>query len=237
MHLQLNPGPEWFSGPDFIFDIFGMIILLVISIFSWKFYEINKKGKHLMMFVAFGVLGASFVFKIITYFMLYLTTFELQVLNVFGQLVYYMEPNNIYFTISFVIYSLLTLVGFYILYTIYEPKLPAKASLLIMYFLIIVTLFTENAYVFLHLTAMILTALITLSLWSNYKKNKLENTKGLAVSFGVLTFSRIFFILAALYSPMYVIGELVQFGGYVLLMFIFMRVLNDGKKKGTSQNY
>lgn len=237
MHLQLNPGPEWFSGPDFIFDIFGMIILLMIGVFAWKFYNINKKNKHLMMFIAFSILGLSFVFKIITYFMLYLTTFKLQVLNVFGQVVYYMQPSNLYFSIAFITYSLLTLVGFYILYIIYEPKLPIKASILIMYFLLLITFFTENSYVFLHLTALILSALITISLWDNYRTNQLENTKGLAMSFAVLTFSRIFFILAALYSPMYVVGELIQFVGYVLLMFIFMRVLNDGKKKRTTQDY
>lgn len=236
MHLQVNPGPEWFSGPDFVFDLFGMIILLLIAVFLWKFYSMNKKNNHLMMFIAFCILGASFVFKITTYFMLYLTTFKLQTMNLFGQIVYYLEPNNVYFAVSFAIYSLLTLIGFFILYAIYEPKLPVKASILIMYFLIIITLFTENSYLFLHLTAMVLTALIALQLYSSYKRNKFDNTRSLAIAFGILTASRIFFILANLYPPMYVVGELMQFGGYVLLLLTFMKVLQDGKKKRTAQN-
>lgn len=230
MHLQLNPGPEWFSGVDFIVDLFGMIILLMIGIFAWKFYSINKNKKHLMMFISFVVLGASFVFKILTYYMLYLTKFNLHIIEYFGQMVYYLEPSNVYFSVSFILYSVLTLAGFYLLYTIYEPKLPARTSLLIIFFLMVITLFTENAYLFLHLTAMILSGFVTLSLWKNYRQNRLGSTRCLALSFGILTISRIFFILANIFSPMYVIGEIVQSAGYVLLLITFIRIIKDGKK-------
>ncbi len=232
MHFYLSPGPQWFSGSDFIVDLFSMFILLLIALFSWKFYSINKNKKHLMMFISLAILSISFVFKILTYLLLYMTTFKIQVLSVLGQLVYYLEPSNFYFSIAFVLYSVLTLVGFYLLYTVYEPSISSKASILILYLLFIVALFSENAFIFMHLTAMILSIFITISLWKNYRKNRLVSTKGLAIGFGIISVSRIFFILSNKYPSMYVFGEIIQFAGYFLLLLIFIAILKDGKKDG-----
>lgn len=232
MHIYLSPGPQWFSGSDFIIDLFIMIILLLIGFFAWKFYKINKNKKHLLMFVSLLILGVSFIFKILTYLLLYLTKFKIEVLSVLGQLVYYMEPSNFYFSISFILYSVLTLIGFYFLYTIYEPGISSRTSLLMLYMLLVIALFSENAYMLMHLTAMILSVFITISLWKNYKRNNLVSTKSLAFGFGIISFSRIFFILANKYPSMYVFGELIQFIGYFVLLITFIAVLKDGKKKG-----
>jgi hypothetical protein len=231
MHLEITPGPQWFSGPDFIIDLVSVVVLLLIGVFAWKFYSLNKSNKkHLFMFTSLAILGASFVFKIITYFILYLTTFKLHVFTVLGQPMYYMEPNNFYFSISFIIYSLLTVLGFYILYTIYEPKTSLSTNILILYLLMIAVVFTENAYIILHLTAMILSVMITYKLWKGYKKNKLSSTKYLAISFGIISLSRIFFIVANSHSSMYVAGEFIQLTGYILLLLTFIMVLQNGKK-------
>ncbi|MGV8169641.1 MAG: hypothetical protein ACP5N3_06320 [Candidatus Nanoarchaeia archaeon] len=232
MHLEVTPGPQWFSGPDFIIDLFSVVILLMIGFFAWKFYSMNKENKkHLWLFLALGVLSLSFIFKIITYLILYKTTFSVEVFSVLGQLVYYLQPNNFYFSISFIVYALLTLLGFYLLYTVYEPKIPPSTSILMFYSLLVIALFTENAYFFLHLTAMILSVFITIALWKNYRKNHLDTTKALAFSFGIISFSRIFFILASFYSSMYVLGELIQLIGFMLLLITFITVLRHGKKK------
>lgn len=235
MHLEVTPGPLWFSGPDFIIDLISVVTLLLIGFFAWKFYSMDKDNKkHLMMFLALAVLGASFIFKILTYLILYSTTFSVEVLNIFGQLVYYLEPNNFYFSISFIIYAVLTLTGFYLLYTIYDPKISSSTSLLIFYFILVVALFSENAYLFMHLTAMMLSVLITFALWKNYKKNNLNSTKNLAISFGIISFSRIFFIFASFYSSMYVLGETIQLVGFIILLITFISVLKNGKKTRTS---
>jgi hypothetical protein len=236
MHFYLSPGPQWFSGPDFIVDLFSMIILFFIGYFAWKFYKINNNKKHLMMFTSLMILGVSFVFKIITYLLLYLTTFKIEIFSVLGQLVYYLEPSNFYFSISFILYALLTLLGFYLLYVIYEPGISVKTSLLMMYLLFVIALFTENAYLFMHITAMILSVLITISLWTNYRRNGFKSTKNLAIGFGIISFSRVFFILANLYSYMYVVGEIIQFGGYFLLLLTFISVLKNGKKTGKNKD-
>jgi hypothetical protein len=236
MHSYLTAGPQWFSGSDFIIDIFIMLILLTIAFFAWKFYSINKNKRHLMMFVSLFILALSFILKIVTYILLYLTTFKIQVFSILGQLVYYLEPSNFLFSIAFILYSILTLAGFYLLYTIYEPCLTIRTSIFMMYMMIVIALFSENAYLFVHLTSMILTIFITFSLWRNYKKNQLRSTKHLAVGFGVISFSRIFFILASTYTSMYVLGEIIQFAGYFLLLLTFIAVLKDGKKTGKNKN-
>jgi hypothetical protein len=236
MHLYLSPGPQWFSGADFIVDLFSMVILLLISVSAWKYYSINKNTKHLTLFVSLATLGVSFLFKIIAYLLLYTTKFKMEVLSVLGELVLYMEPTNKFFSISFMLYSILTLVGFYLLYTIYEREISRRTTFLILYMLLIVAVFSENAYLFLHLTAMLLSVFITYSLWKNYTRNNLKSTKYLAVGFGILSASRIFFLLANSNPPMYVVGEIVQFLGYLLLLLTFITVLKNGKKTGTDKN-
>ncbi|MGV8161845.1 MAG: hypothetical protein ACP5N2_00755 [Candidatus Nanoarchaeia archaeon] len=232
MHLQVTPGPQWFSGPDFIIDLISVVILFMIGFFAWKFYSLNKSNKkHLLLFISLVVLGASFIFKILTYLILYSTTFEVEIFDMFGQLIYYLEPNNFYFSISFIIYAVLTLIGFYLLYSIYDSKISSSTSLLMFYFILVISLFSENAYLFTHLTAFLLSILITYALWRNYKKNKLNSTRNLTLSFGILAFSRIFFIMASFYSSMYVLGELIQLIGFIMLLLTFISVLKNGKKK------
>ncbi|MFA6072985.1 MAG: hypothetical protein WC758_02655 [Candidatus Woesearchaeota archaeon] len=236
MHLFVTPGPEWFSGPDFIVDLVSVLVLLLIGFFSWKYYIIDKTKKHLHLFVAMVILGISFLFKIFTYFLLYLTTFNVQIYQTLGRLIYYVEPSNFYFSIAFITYSLLTLIGFFILYSIYEQNISIKTTILTLYFMLALAIFSENAYIFMHLTALILTLMIAHSLWRNCKKNKLKSTMWLATSFLILSISRIFFILANLNPSMYVLGELIQLFGYIILLLIFISVLQHGKKKGKNTN-
>jgi hypothetical protein len=237
MHLALTPGPQWFSGADFVIDLVSVVILFLIAVFAWIFYSLNKSRKnHLLFFISLVILGLSFVFKIITYFMLYLTTFDVRIVNVLGQLVYYVEPNTLYFSVAFIIYSVLTLIGFFLLYTIYDSNMSKKTTLLILYFILAVVLFSENAFLFLHLTALLLSGMIALALWKNYRRNKLKSTMQLSLSFFIICLSRIFFILSSKFSYMYVFGEIIQLAGYIILLATFMAVLKNGKKTGKTRD-
>jgi hypothetical protein len=232
MHFDIPAGPQWFLGRDFIIDLVSVAVLLMIGFFSWRYYSLNKSNKkHLLIFTSFVLLGLSFIFKIATYFILYSTNFKVQVYELFGRLVYYVTPTNSLFAASFIIYAVLTLLGFFIFFTVYE-KFSLKSVILIMYLLVTVVLFSDDAYIFLHLTAFLLTLMIALSLWNNYRINGMNTTKYLALSFGIISMSLILFILAHNYSSMYVIGELVQLAGYVVLLITFISVLKHGKKKG-----
>jgi hypothetical protein len=236
MHIDIPAGPQWFLGRDFIIDLVSVIVLLLIGFFSWKYYSMNKSNKkHLLIFTSLVLLGLSFIFKIATYFIMYSTNFQVQVYQLFGSLVYYVTPTNSLFAVSFIVYAVLTLLGFFIFFTVYE-SFSLKSVILIMYLLITVVLFSDDAYIFMHLTAFLLTLMISLSLWKNYRLNKLRTTKGLAFSFGMISLSLLLFILAHNYSSMYVVGELVQLAGYVVLLVTFISVLKHGKKKGKTAN-
>jgi hypothetical protein len=236
MHFDIPAGPQWFLGRDFIIDLVSVVVLLLIGFFSWKYYSLNKSNKkHLLIFTSLVLLGLSFIFKIATYFILYSTHFQVQVYQLFGRMVYYVTPTSSLFAVSFIIYAALTLLGFFIFFTVYE-KLSLKSVILIMYLMVAVVLFSEDAYIFMHLTAFLLTLMIALSLWKSYRINGMKTTKCLALSFGIISLSLILFILAHNYSSMYVVGELVQLAGYVVLLVTFISVLKHGKKKGKTTN-
>ncbi len=236
MHFDIPAGPQWFLGRDFIIDLVSVVVLLLIGFFSWKYYSLNKSNKkHLLIFTSFILLGLSFIFKIATYFILYSSHFQVQVYQLFGKLVYYVTPTNTLFAVSFIIYAVLMLIGFFIFFTVYE-KFSIKSVILIMFLLVTIVLFTDDAYIFMHLTAFLLTLMIALSLLRNYRLNGMRTTKYLAMSFGIISLSLILFILAHNYSSMYVVGELVQLAGYVILLVTFISVLKHGKKKGKITN-
>jgi hypothetical protein len=232
MHIDVPSGPLWFLGRDFLIDLVSIIVLLFIGFFSWKYYSMNRHNKkHLLMFSAFAVLGVSFLFKIATYFILYSTNFQVQTYSLFGRLVYYVQPANSWLAVSFVAYAAFMLTGFFLLYMVYEG-LSAKTIILMSYLLAVSVLFSVDAYIFMHITAFLLTLMITLSLWKNYRNNRLGATRALSISFGVISASIMLFILAHQYSSMYVVGELVQLAGYIILLGTFIMVLKHGKKTG-----
>jgi len=72
-----------------------------------------------------------------------------------------------------------------------------------------------------------LTAITSLYL-SRYKLNKYINTQVLAYSFGIIAISQLLFIFTSISPAFYMMGEIVQLGGYALLFLILRRVMNNG---------
>jgi len=229
--IELIYSPKWFYGKDIIIDIISIIILLLIAYFSLKYYNMNKKNKNYLFFsVSFGLIALSFIFKIITNFTLYYSAIETKQIGLFTLTYNYFQSTSVLFTIGFLFYRILMLIGLFILYSIYsKPNL--MYSLFIIYLLLISSYFSRSAYYVFHLTSLLILLGITIQYLYNYKKNHRKTNKWLLYSFSLITLSQIVFVFIGINSLFYVIAEGIQLFGYIALVITFIKVLIDGKKK------
>jgi len=225
-------GPTWFAGPDLYVDLFSALVLSLIAITSWKFYKINNSNKNQRnMFIAMTFLATSLIFKVITYFSIYLTQYKINMFHIADEVVYQLQAYNNVYVALFLLHSICGLVGLFILFSILV-KLKHKSMFLFTIYLLVVSIFlSTSAYLSFHLTSFILSIAIAIFYYKNYLKNKIEVTKLISASFFVLSLSQAFFLVLQIHSILYVVAELIQLIGYILLLISLTMVLKNGKKK------
>ena len=182
------------------------------------------------MAISFIILAASFLFRILTNFTVYYKVLETRDLGFITLTYQTIKTSEALFIIGFFVYRLLNLLGLYMLYSIYN-KQPKSNIFLIVYLILVSTIFNKFAYHIFHLTSFILLILITKHYSKNYQKNKNKITKLIGFSFGIITSSEIFFGLVTVSTRFYVMAEVIQLIGYILLLFVFFMVLRYGRKK------
>ena len=229
--IQFIYSPDWFMGKDLLIDLCSMIVLFLIGFFSLRYYKLKPAKKtYLQLGISFFLISLSFLFKILTNFTLYFSVLQTQ--NIGGLLFTYhfIQPSDILFTIGSLIYRILTLIGLYLLYTIYDPQ--SRSSKWLAIFLIIAAMyFSQESYYIYHIITLIVLVLITLRYYKNYRENQNYSTKLLAISFTIIILSHLVFCFVMLNPLLYVTAELIQLIGYSVLLITFIRVLRDGKKK------
>lgn len=228
--VQVVYSPKWFYGKDIVIDLVSIGVLLLIAFFSFRSYKIRKNRNYIYLAASFTVLALSFLFRILTNFTVYYKVLETRDLGYITLTFHTIKTSEALFIVGFFVYRLLNILGLYILYSIYQ-KQPKSNIFFIIYLILISTIFNSLAYHIFHLTSFILLILITKQYIQNYFKNKNKATKMIAFSFGVITSSEIFFGLVTVSTRFYVIAEIIQLIGYILLLGTFFMVLMHGRKK------
>jgi len=151
--------------------------------------------------------------------------------QVIAQTLQTIRTYNIFSNFTFTIFAFFSLIGLYLLYKLYQGKQSYSNVLLMSYFILISTYFSNSNYYIFHLTSLIFLMAISSFYWKQYSKNKFINTKLLAYSFSIITASQIFFIFTTFGKLFYLTGEIIQLGGYALLLIIITHIQKNGKKK------
>ena len=230
MELELIYSPNWFFGKDIIIDSISIIVLILISVFAIRSYYYNKKNKnYLYLGFSFLTLALAYGFKILTNFTLHsetiktakigFTTITYEAIKFYPQLIY----------ISLLAYIFLTLIGLYILYSVYQ-KQSWITSIIITYLIILTTYFSRSAHYIFHITAFLLMFLVTYEYAKTSKKNKSSSSRLLLGSFIIITLSQALFVFAKIAGLCYITAELAQLIGYIGLLIVFIRILKNGKK-------
>jgi len=225
--------PQWFLGPDIMIDFFSFLILLIFSAISLKYYTLNKNKKFIYLGIAFVLIGLGELFNIIMNIGLY---YDITIVSKVGRIVvtsHIVKSIKIIYYIGFFLYRLLVMLGFYLLYYTSKKKKSEFDFLMIIYFIVVSAIFSENVYYLFHTTV----SLIVLAVFVNYSKlyikTKSENTKILAVSFFVLLISHIMMVFSSINTSIYIGANFLQLAAYILLLMIIIRIYKHGKKKQT----
>jgi hypothetical protein len=226
--LEFVYSPPGFYGKDIAIDIVSAIVVLLIGIFSFRNFFLNKKNKkHLFLGAAFVLLGLSFVVKILTNVLSRAEEWSSKqlLISMFGRDIltsYTMIPAA-----GFLVYALLTLFGFYIIYALSSKDELSMNYLIIAYFILISTYFTRFTYFILYLTAFIFLLALSRRYFLEYKKNSYKNTFFLCMSFSIITLSQFAFIFTSTNHMLYVLAEFIQLIGYLFLLYTFVMVLRN----------
>lgn len=230
--IYLKHTLDWFQFPSLVIDLFSFIVLFLIGLVSLKYYKLNKNRKSLYLSISFSFIALSFLFKLLTNIALFyddlINPTNTQILM---QTLQTVRGYNIFSNLTFTIFAFFNLIGLYLLYKLYQGKQTYSSVFLMSYFILISTYFSNSNYYIFHLTALIFLISISSFYWKQYSKNLFINTKLLALSFSIISASQLFFIFTTFGKLFYLTGEIVQLGGYALLLLIITHIQKNGKKK------
>lgn len=223
--------PEWFINIDLFIEGISFITVLVFSILCIKNYKLNKDKKILYLGGGFGLITIAQLIITITKAILYSNA---SFIGMGGEIVIPYNLFNfvsVFSTIGFFAYTVLILFGLYVLYK--SPKsVFERDSLLISYFIILVTIFSKEIPHLFHITAFIMLLLIVIKYSNVYKKNESKGTLILILAFSGLALSNAIFIFARLMSPIYVTASIIALVSYITLLVLIVRILEYGKNNG-----
>ena len=227
--IYLKHTLDWFQFPSLVIDLFSFIVLFLIGLVSLKYYKLNKNKKSLYLSISFSFIALSFLFKLLTNVAMFYDDLINPQIGI--QTLQIIREYNIFSNLTFTIFAFFNLIGLYLLYKLYQGKQTSSNTFLMSYFILISTYFSNSNYYIFHLTSLIFLISISAFYWKKYSENLFINTKLLALSFSIISASQIFFIFTTFGKLFYLAGEIIQLGGYALLLLIITHIQKNGKKK------
>jgi len=224
--------PPGFYGKDIVIDVLSAVVVLLIGIYSFRNFLLDKENKkHLFLSAAFMLLGLSFIVKIMTNVMTHYEglTGKQWFISIMGaQLT---ETYSVLTAIGFLLYATLTLFGFYLAYALSSKDRLSMNYVIIAYFILVTTYFTRFNYFLIYLTAFVFIISLTRRYLVSYLETKYRNTLMLMISFALISISQLVFIFTISNHALYVAAEIIQLVGYLFLLYTFIMVLRNARKK------
>ncbi len=191
-----------------------IIAVIIISLFSYKAYNITKEKKHLIFSTAFITIFLAFITKITSYY------FFLKNMLCLGCIGY--EK----FFLFYFLYILLYILGSGILVLIYsEQNDIVSLTFLGVLLFIISSMSITNFTLFSGFEGLIF-GFITLKIIEKYNITKNKNSIMAITGFGLLSTAH-FLKAYYFYSPyIYVSGEILNIIGYILISIVVFKIFN-----------
>ena len=237
MVTEVMFAPDWFASKDIFIHGFNVLVLLLIAAFSMRFYFLKKQeNKNYLFFAAsFILLAISFLWKMVTDLTVIYEIIKVKQVGILDVTFKTIYTEKVLFVAGHLAHYLFLLLGLYILYVVLNRK-STMNHLFILYFIIITTIFSNFSYFVFHLTALVLLMGIAYRYYFIYKSNKRKSTKLLFTSFCVLALSQVLFMPVKLYVNIYIVAQIAQLIGFLILLIAFIMVMYNGKKKSRKHN-
>lgn len=227
--LRFASAPRWFYGYEIAFDALSAIIVVLIALYGLKLYRFSGEKRHKYFSISFFLIAAAFLFKS-------LSNLVGPTEGIVGQIVWPITISEITsqspaFMATYLGYRLFTLLGLIGIYSIIY-KTAGRQIWVPLYLALVVTLFSTATYLLFYVTAFIFLFLIAFYYYENCRKLKTPQSKMLFAAFALIMVGQLLFLGISYKFYAYVIGELLQVSGYLLLLlsYIGLVVKNEANK-------
>lgn len=203
-------GPEWFFGIDSIFEGFAGIVLLLVTLFSWKAYSFTKDKRYRSFALAFGLMTLALIVRALTDLGVHFDWFN--------------APKTVFLAgyVAFIFLTLLSVVMLFALTLKARDRAPIVALLLVSLALILIS---SSYFLSFHTISFILLCFISWHFVRNYLEKKSFPAACVAGAFVLLTLAQVQFVVDMLWHRWYIIGHLSQLLANFLLFAALVRVL------------
>ncbi len=224
--------PTWFNGWDILFDLFILLVALLIAGYSWKVYRLNRENRYAYFALAFMLVVLGLLFKIFTNATLYFTPIRDVAADVLGPLAGPRLKFSYLFYRSGFFLQMVPLLGAWLLLFFVSQKPRARLRkfyevsqiALFIYLVLLVSIVSNFKYFVFHLSSMVLLGMIVLNYYNNYLETRNRNTWKVMLAFLFILTANMFFVFVFLAENFYVIGEILMLVGFLLLLFTYMSI-------------
>ncbi|MEM3126585.1 MAG: hypothetical protein QW331_00755 [Candidatus Woesearchaeota archaeon] len=220
--------PQWFHGWDIVIDSISVLAALLISLFSYRAYKLTDNKKYFVFFLAFLLIGLSFILKIGIHAWLYYKIFTENTGKITVQ-----ELSGILDVkvVGSFLYRLSMLLGLLAIFSLLNRINNVSVNFLFVYFIAILTFFSNYVNFVYHITATVMLFIICSLLKENAKRKKTASATLVFIAFTLLLASQLLFVFEAMQIELYAIGESVQLLGFSALIIEYILVWYHGNKK------
>jgi hypothetical protein len=221
--IQYVFSPRWFYGIDIIFELFSILVVVMLARYGYRLYGITKDKKHKYFSVFFLLAGIALVFKILSNFNIYyLDVSSIRIANS----IFYFESSRVsevLFTIGFTAFRFLIMMAFFGLLSI-NWKAKPKVFYLCTYFIAVISVFSYSTYYVFHLTMFAILFGLLNHYKNIYKTSHSSELLFTAIAFFMLLLSQVAFALIIINTAMYVAGEILQLAGFSIMLYQYILV-------------
>lgn len=229
--------PAWFNGWDIIFESVILVIALLIAAYSFRIYKLNRESKYAYFFFAFLLISLGLLVKIGTSATLYFTPIRDAALDALAPVVAgpqsRLQFTDLFYRAGFFL-QMVPMLGAWLLIFFISQKSRERLTkwyevsqiALFIYLIVLISFVANFKYIVFYLTSTVLLSLIVLNYYKSYLNNDHnKNTFLVMFSFLLILLSNIFFIFVFSVDSFYVIGEILLLIGFLLLLYVYRKVV------------
>ena len=229
---QLFNTPLWFNGLDLIFASVVFIIALLIAAYSWRVYNITREKRFSYFSLAFILISLSLLVQVITSSAVYFEDVRVAADTILRQAIGAdREYSTLFYHAGFFLEMASLLGGLLLIYLISQKarerlkKFDELTQMaLFVYLILLISFVASFKYVVFYLTGAVLLGLIVLNYYRAYLTTEKRNTYLVMSAFLMLFMSYISFILIVFLPEFYIIGQLFQLLGFMVLLYTYNKI-------------
>jgi len=218
--------PSWFFVYSVLLEAFFAVITMIISIYGFRVYKLTEQKQLKTFGIAFLFISFSYIIQ---------SVLNLVILSKLDDdVALFIKLNSVYLLNLFGLYAhaLFFITGLFLLTYITLNINSNRVMLLFLSVLLMAVLLSTNKIFLFYVLSSVLLIFTVWYYFSNYLKKKSVNTLLVLLAMIFLLFGTLHLMYSVENEVYYVIGHILEFIAYALLLTNLVIILKHGKKKG-----